>query len=202
MKFLQGIWFFFLFTIACLWIGGYLYYVKGVKDYPLQAEQQADAIVVLTGTPARLTKGFDLLKNDLGKRLLISGVNAGVSTNTLRLAMGESDEIMQCCVDIGRKALDTVGNANEVVLWAIENEFEDIYVVTSGYHMPRSLVELRRVLPEASLRPIAVEEGLVDLENWWKNPKSMYILAAEFNKYLFSLIRARTEAAVMSGDTT
>lgn len=202
MRFLERSWPFLVLAFFVMWLGGYLYYIKGVKDLPVQAEQKAQAIVVLTGTPARLTRGFDLLKKQHGKRLLISGVNAGVSNTTLRLAIGESDEIMQCCVDIGRKALDTVGNANEVVLWAIENEFDDIYVVTSGYHMPRSLVELRRVMPNTLLRPIAVQEGLVDLENWWKNPKTMYILAAEFNKYLFSLIRARTEAAVMSGDTT
>lgn len=202
MSILDRSWLYLICAIFVMWVGGYLSYIKDVKDLPVNAVQKADAIVVLTGTPARLTRGFDLLKNEHGKRLLISGVNAGVSNTTLRLAIGESDEIMQCCVDIGRKALDTVGNANEVVLWAIENEFDDIYVVTSGYHMPRSLVELRRVLPDAELRPVAVQEGLVDLQNWWKNPKTMYILAAEFNKYLFSLIRARTESAVMSGDAT
>ncbi len=85
------------------------------------------------------------------ERLLISGVNNRVSREELQKAMGESDAVMNCCVDLGRLARDTVGNAYEASLWASENKFNTLLIVTSAYHMPRSLVELKRQMPNKHL---------------------------------------------------
>ena len=201
MRFLQQLWFYLLVSVSLIWLGGYLHFIHEVRVQPNQAAQKADAIVVLTGTTSRLKEGYRLLSIGAGERLLISGVNRGVSKETLRQAMDVNEVTMNCCIDIGKQALDTVGNADEISLWAAEREYSSLLVVTSAYHMPRSLVEIRRMLPKATLLPVPAQDKSLNLENWWQNPKSMYILAAEFNKFLFSLIRARTESAVMSGDS-
>ena len=196
-----SIWPKILVSVTILWIGAFLSYGHEVSGSSYMNVQNADGIVVLTGTPARLSAGFDLLKNGAGKRVLISGVNRQVSKEALRLAMGESESVMACCVDIGHMARDTVGNAYETSLWASENKFNSLIIVTSAYHMPRSLVEMKRQMPSTPLFALAAKNDVLKLKNWWLNPSVSYVLAAEFNKYIFSLIRANLERLAMDGDT-
>jgi uncharacterized SAM-binding protein YcdF (DUF218 family) len=191
-----------LCLLVLLWLGAFFSFAYDIEVHSPDAAQKSDGIVILTGTTDRLTAGFELLKSGVGVRLLISGVNSQISRETLRQAIGESDAVMTCCVDLGRLAKDTVGNAYETALWAEENKFKSLLVVTSSYHIPRSLVELKRQMPDLTLRPFAVHDEKVPVEKWWKNPRVTYILAAEFNKYLFSLFRARLEAYVMNGAST
>ncbi|MBL4740072.1 MAG: YdcF family protein [Sneathiella sp.] len=191
-----------LAVLSFVWVGAFLFFVQEVTGPKFSNSQSADGIVILTGTPKRLEVGFDLLKSGAGKRVLISGVNKNVSREQLRLAMGESIKIMTCCVDLGRKARDTVGNAKEAFLWANKHKFDELLIVTSAYHMPRSLIELKRKMPRKSLYAVASRSDPLKLETWWKNPFVTYVLAAEFNKYLVSLIRARLEQFVMDGDIT
>ncbi|MEP5701367.1 MAG: YdcF family protein [Sneathiella sp.] len=188
--------------LCLLWTGACFFYVKEITDPGLSSTQGADGIVVLTGTPARLKLGFDLLKEGAGKRILISGVNRSVSKEELRIAMKESDQLMNCCVDLGRLAKDTVGNAYEASLWAEEHDFKDLIIVTSAYHMPRSLIEIKRQIPDMTLHAYAPQGDAAELQNWWRRPKVIYVLAAEFNKYIVSLIRARIEALIMDGADT
>ncbi|WP_025897654.1 YdcF family protein [Sneathiella glossodoripedis] len=188
-------------AVILLWLGGFLGYVEEIKDPEYSSVQSADGIVVLTGTPARLKLGLDLLKTGAAQRVLISGVNSEISAETLRQAMGESTKIMDCCVDLGRIAKDTVGNAYETSLWASENNFSSLIVVTSAYHMPRSLVELKRQMPNKTLYAHAAINDVLELDGWWRKPATAFILASEFNKYLISLIRANLERVAMAGDT-
>ncbi len=191
-----------LLVIICFWVGGFLFYMKEITGPSYSGSEQADGIVILTGTPARLKLGFDLLKEGAGKRILISGVNKTVSKEELRKALGESSPLMDCCVDLGRIAENTVGNAYEASLWAEEHGFSDLLIVTSAYHMPRSLVEMKRQMPGRILFASAPLNDAIRLETWWKSPKVIYILAAEFNKYIVSLIRARLEALAVDGAHT
>jgi uncharacterized SAM-binding protein YcdF (DUF218 family) len=189
-----------IFAIFLLWVGAFAGYVYEIQDPAYGTEKMADGIVVLTGTPARLKLGLELLKSGAAKRVLISGVNKQISAETLRQALGESSKIMACCVDLGRMAKDTVGNAYETSLWAAENKFDRLIVVTSAYHMPRSLVELKRQMPHKTLYAHAAINDVLELENWWLKPSTIYGLISEFNKYLVSLIRANLERIAMAGD--
>ncbi|MCF8468521.1 MAG: YdcF family protein [Sneathiella sp.] len=157
------------------------------------SEHMAGGIVILTGTPARLDAGFRLLKDGAGERLLISGVNSKVTRETLRQAMGQSTELMDCCVDLGRLARNTEGNAFETSLWARSHNFQSLLIVTSAYHMPRSLVELKRHMPDVKLIAYPVVSDTLDIQEWWKSPHTLVVVAGEFSKYIFSLIRARLE---------
>ena len=107
--------------------------------------------------------------------------------------MGQSERLMDCCVDLGRLARNTEGNAYETYLWAKTNNYSNLAIVTSAYHMPRSLIELKRYMPGVMLFAYPVANDTLGLEDWWKSPKSFLIVAGEFNKYVFSLIRARLD---------
>ncbi|MFC4271472.1 YdcF family protein [Sneathiella chungangensis] len=180
-----------VFLFLCLWAGGFLTFMGEVEKTTPVPAQNVDGIVVLTGTPARLTAGFDLLKENENARLLVSGVNSKVTRETLRQATGQSEEIMNCCVDLGRLARNTEGNAYETSLWAKSHNFDNIAIVTSAYHMPRSLVELKRQMPDVKLIAYPVASDTLELTGWRKNPRAFLVVAGEFNKYVFSLIRAR-----------
>ena len=182
-----------VFIFLCLWTGAFLTFMAEVENRLPALPHEINGIVILTGTPARLTAGFDLLKENDGARLLVPGVNSKVTRETLRQATGQSAELMDCCVDLGRLARNTEGNAYETSLWAKSNDFNSLAIVTSAYHMPRSLVELKRQMPDINLIAYPVASDTLELTGWWKNPRAFMVVAGEFNKYVFSLVRARLD---------
>ncbi|MEN0653207.1 MULTISPECIES: YdcF family protein [Hyphobacterium] len=110
-----------------------------------------DAIIVLTGGEGRLAVATELLERRAGSRLLISGVHPDVTPDELRAAMGASAPLFDCCVDLGREAADTTGNAIETAGWVSERGYDRVLIVTSDYHLPRSLLEMRARMPEVEL---------------------------------------------------
>ncbi len=57
----------------------------------------------------------------------------------------------RCCVDLGRSAEDTLGNASETSAWAREHHYRRLILVTDDYHMPRADAELSLAMPEAQI---------------------------------------------------
>lgn len=182
-----------IFISAFFWVGGFLSFIQDIQQIPPSSPQKVGGIVILTGTPSRLKAGFDLLKEIPNARLLVSGVNAKVTQETLRQATGQSSSLMDCCVDLGRIARNTEGNAEETALWVKNHNINDVLVVTSAYHMPRSLVEFRRKMPKTNLVSYPVESTTLNIAAWWTNLHTFIVVGGEFNKYVFSLIRSRVE---------
>src|SRR5690606_28558836 len=96
--------------------------------------------------------------------------------------------ISACCIDLDRAARTTEENAREAAHWARRHSYRTLRVVTTFDHMPRSLVELRRVLPEAELLPHPVSPDTVGAD--LARP-SVGRLALEYSKYWVALVRAR-----------
>ncbi len=149
----------------------------------------ADGIVVLTGGQSRIDAAVELLKNGKGKRLLISGVNPIARADDLRIATGSETELFECCVDIDHAALDTIGNAEESAKWVQANAYDSIILVTNNYHMPRSLLEMRRLLPDAQVHPYPVVNTPLDNGAWLAKPNALRVLATEYTKYVGALVR-------------
>jgi uncharacterized SAM-binding protein YcdF (DUF218 family) len=93
-------------------------------------------------------------------------------------------------VDLGFTAADTVGNARETAEWARAMRYESLIVVTSDYHMPRAMLELRAVLrPPMVLRTWAVPTAALKVRGWWRSPRAARLLVVEYCKYLAILGR-------------
>lgn len=150
---------------------------------------EADAIVALTGGEGRLQAGIELLDQGKGKRLLISGVHADTSREELFAAVGQLSPRSACCIDLGRGAEDTIGNAEETAAWVARNHYASLIVVTASYHMPRSLMELRAVSPQTKLVAYPVFPDRVRLDEWWSDPQTTAVLAGEYLKYVGSAVR-------------
>ncbi len=168
-------------------IGGFLRYTDTVTSYEAaMPTDKADAIVVFTGGSMRIEKAVKLLQDGFGARLLISGVNPATSRSSLIKRASIQPQLFDCCIDIDIRATDTKGNAVEAEKWVANHGYESLLVVTSTYHMPRSLLETRRRLPTIKLIPHAVDNDVIDRANWYRDRKSLRHLVYEYSKYVIA----------------
>jgi len=105
-----------------------------------------DAIVVPTGGPGRIERGLALLEAHQGKRMLVTGVGAGVRPADLTRAYRVEPALMRCCVDLGRRAVDTRSNAEETADWVAAHRYGSVRLVSSDWHLPRARMELAAAL--------------------------------------------------------
>lgn len=173
------------FAVGFGMFADYISRLSTPKDLP-----SADAIIVLTGGQARIDAAVSLLKSGKGKRLLISGVNPTASRKSLQRATGGNNALFNCCVDIDRAALDTIGNAEESAKWVERHDYSSVILVTNNYHMPRSLLEMSRFIGKADLKPYPVVNTRLDNGGWMTNRAALRILFTEYTKYLGALARA------------
>jgi uncharacterized SAM-binding protein YcdF (DUF218 family) len=160
---------------------GFLAFTSQIEHIPgATAGLKADGIVVLTGGKSRIETAIGLLEDGKARRLLISGVHRDTSRASIRRAVKGDATMFSCCVDIDKAALDTIGNAEQAAGWARQNGFGTLIVVTSDYHMPRSLLELRRKLPGTDIRPYAVASIPLSLTD----PAALRVLLPEYAKYV------------------
>jgi uncharacterized SAM-binding protein YcdF (DUF218 family) len=187
MKFLT-----FIAILVLIWTIGLFAFADRVRGFtPAPEPERADAIVALTGPSAeRVNAAIRLLEQDKGQRVLISGVNREVRRQELRALTPGSNRLFNCCVDLGFEAEDTVGNAQEIAAWAEAKGYDSLIVVTSDYHMPRALTEIRAAAPGIALTPYAVETPSLDNSRWWKAAVTARRMTLEYMKYLAALARA------------
>lgn len=171
---------------AAFFAGGFVQFATRVahtRPAPLVA---ADGIVALTGGTSRIADAVTLLEQGAGERLLISGVHPDTTGEEIARIVTVSPEVFKCCVDLDYGALNTAGNAEAARDWAADHKFDSLLVVTSAYHMPRSLMELSRAAPGIALEPYPVRTGNLDLERWWADPGVMRLMASEYVKYVLA----------------
>lgn len=182
------VWAFIISVIA--FIAGFWNFAERVRAEP-DAPPHAQAIVALTGgSLERLTTGVRLLEEHKGERLLISGVNRIVTDHELLdEALSVDPELSRCCIDLGRSAEDTLGNASETAAWARQHHYTRLILVTDDYHMPRSHAELSLAMPEADIYAYPVRTRWTDPQLWRSDLGAASRLGAEYVKYL--VIRGR-----------
>ncbi|HYF57042.1 MAG TPA: YdcF family protein [Salinarimonas sp.] len=173
---------------------GFLGFVASIARVEAPPAARADGIVALTGGADRIGNAIDLLAQGYGRRLLISGVNERTSRAEIaRLNPGQR-RLFDCCVDLDYRARNTIGNAIETRRWLYENGFRSVIVVTSTYHMPRTLLELDNALPGLRKVPFPVVTDGGDPSAWWRNPGIARLLATEYVKYLAARLRILVES--------
>ena len=180
------------FVLAALGFPVFVWSIARTSSEP----DSADAIVALTGGEGRLTAGLQLLDRDKGARLLISGVHIDTTREQLFAAVGQLPLRAACCVDLGRSAENTIGNAHETARWVHRRGYNSLIVVTASYHMPRSLMELHAVLPETKLIAYPVFPDRVRLDEWWRDGETSAVLAWEYLKFLGSIVRVAGATAL------
>src|SRR5690606_2006659 len=128
--------------------------------------RSADAIVVLTGGSGRLEYGLQLLAEGKAPVLFVSGAEASVTMGDIlrRAPQNVRRQLADhpSSIVLGR-AENTIGNAEETAQWLKDHAVSRLILVTSNYHMPRSLLEFSDRLPDTVLIPAPVMPETVDI---------------------------------------
>ena len=178
-------------ALFLLWVAGLIWFAT-----PPSAEDRSaptDAIVVLTGGRLRLQSGIELLREGKGRKLFVSGVNQRVDLDELLRISGNAADWAACCTALGHDAEDTLGNARETARWARQQGLRSLRLVTAWYHMPRSLLEFDRAMPEIEIIPHPVFPDQVRQERWWAWRGTAAPLVSEYGKYLGAVLRPLLE---------
>ncbi|WP_420548270.1 YdcF family protein [Curvivirga sp.] len=175
--------------IIASWIVGLFWFIDSIPKTPQTPDRKTDAIVVLTGGTLRLEEGLDLLERGLADKLFVSGVHHAVNVEELLRLSRETPSKLDCCITLGYEADNTQGNAMETALWMHEQGFKSMRLITGGYHMPRSLMELQYVLPNTEIILHPVYPDHVKLNDWYLWPGTSLLIIGEYNKTIFIPIR-------------
>ncbi len=178
-----------IFTIALF--AGFFIFAHAVSVMPAGSLLAADGIVALTGDDDRISEAIRLLAEGRGERLLISGVNKSTRAPqiiSLNTAGQELAFLFRCCVDLDKRSLNTEDNAVQATVWARKRGFRSLLVVTSTYHMPRAIIELRQSMPEVELVPYPVKSPRMETE-WWNDSRTSWVLCKEYLKFVTASAR-------------
>lgn len=191
-----------LLSLCFLLIAGFGLFAWHVSGMTAVEPRRADAIIVLTGGQSRLDTAVELLKSGKGERLLISGVNPVAGQADLIRASGGDATLFSCCVDLDRAALDTVGNAQESAKWMRLHSYASVILVTNNYHMPRSMLEMKRLLGDMEVQAYPVVNTPLADAQWLTKPDALRVLATEYSKFLAALVRSLLSFGGFQTDAT
>lgn len=158
--------------VALAWALGFALFMLTLPR-PLD-DRRTDAIVVPTGAAGRIDRGIALLQRHDAKRLLITGVAPTVRPIDLALEYHVSPSLFDCCIDLGREAVDTRSNAEETAAWVRAHHYRSVRLVTSDWHMARARMELGN----------ALDDNVVIVRDGVKGEPDLRLLLAEYDKLL------------------
>ena len=182
---------FLKFVIILIIIGlglGFITFAVSVSRLQTPASpKKADGIVVWTGKGGdRVQTGLELLENDMGERLLISGTNPNLSRDIILESFNVDEKIATCCIDMD-KASNTAENAQQTANWARALDYDHIILVTSAYHMPRAEIEIGNAAGRLAISSYPVRAK--DAKPWWRDASQFKRLLQEYGKLLLSFVR-------------
>lgn len=184
-----------IFTIGVLGAlaGGFVAFAEQAARFETSAARIADGVVVLTGGADRITAGAQLAALQPRRRLLISGVNDKVTREDMLTRNPQLRALDSCCLDLGYRARNTIGNALEARDWAMRNQIRTMILVTAASHMPRAMAEFANAAPNIRILAHAAGGERLDMTSWWSDAGLLRILAIEYVKFLFAAGRIRLE---------
>lgn len=166
--------------IFLIWAVGLFWFYSQIPTRESSiAENAADAIIVLTGDKGRLEYGCELLAARKASVLFISGAGEKVSVADVLRTIPENTrkQIKNTQIKLGHEAENTIGNAQEIKIWLDQEKFSNIILVTSSYHIPRSMLEIKNVTPNTTIIPAP----FIDNDN--------ELIFSEYHKYIASKLR-------------
>ncbi|MDR2685452.1 MAG: YdcF family protein [Rickettsiales bacterium] len=139
---------------------------------------QSNHIAVLTGDKQRIPKAIEFARSKPRARLLISGAGS----TDLKLPSNLD-------IEIETESKTTYDNSMAVRDWVIRNGFDDVAIITSDYHVWRTLLLTRRAMPFTKIEICAVSS-----ENLTRRQR-MDLWVSEFGKYVMTMLGITTRSS-------
>lgn len=183
-----------LFALAFLlssWILGFFYFIDHIPEETTKNLGRTDVVVILTGGTFRLEEGINAFANIKAEKILISGVGNGFTKKSLfgKIKNFEIlDKIDPTKIELGTLATNTFENAVETKMFMDLHHYKSLRLVTSNYHIPRSMMVFKRIMPE-----ITIVEHPVCTENFRKtgtylSSSSLKLAIGEYNKTIWFIV--------------
>ena len=177
------------FLLVVLWFGGFAIFAHRINHYTADDKMHTEAVIALTGGRYRIAEAVNLFNQGKADKLFISGVSKDVSL--ANIARRQKLKIRpQLDISLGREARDTIGNATETTRWLKENRIRSIRLVTSNYHVERSIVEFRAQNPNLLIIPHPVYSERVS-KKWWTTWRTFSLIFTEYNKFIYVYLRTK-----------
>lgn len=161
------------------------------ESLPDEMVPRVDMIVVLTGGQGRLKDAIRFLQQGRGEYLFVSGVASEVSLMAILRAnaMEELPAYLKQRILLGDDSRSTIENSVEVRNQMVKTRARSILLVTSNYHMKRSIQLLRAELlrqpvVEGRVYAYPVQSPNFMVGQWWKTFIGWKILSSEYLKSL------------------
>lgn len=185
-----------LLVLVLAWLASLASFMHRVPTSISLNDESTDAIIVLTGGAMRVERGFTLFGRDKAHTLFISGVGKDTTLNELIAKYGNPEVREKVAsgaahIILDYRAENTQNNAQEAAQFIRERGLASVRLVTASYHMPRSLVEFKSVVPDVRIIPDPVFPDSFKREEWWKDASSRDLVMSEFHKYLAVWVRTR-----------
>lgn len=172
------------------WTTGLVWYVDTLPKPPINDSLgHTDGVVVLTGGTGRLQIALELLSAKKTDQLFITGVYRGVDVSELLRLSKQAPAELACCITLDYEADDTLENAHQSAAWVRRMNIKSIRLVTSDYHIRRSLMEFRMAMPDLVIVPHPVTPPHLNLSQWWQSKTLVRLMAREYSKFLIVGLR-------------
>lgn len=143
-------------------------------------DMNPDAVVVLAGGRGRIDEGVRLYREGKGGHLFLIGVDKSVRLGDLY--KNDANQRSSDGVILEKASRNTLENAIFARELLLKHEIRSMFLITSRYHMKRSLLIFRSILPKDIAiypHPVSVSSP----EPWWQSGSSVRLLFSEFYKY-------------------
>src|SRR6056300_1596168 len=153
-------------------------------------------IVILTGGTNRIKDGFDIInkfdeKSKYTIKILVSGTGKGFTKLSLqnKLSPDFDLKLIKCCVELDAISQNTYSNAKQTLKWSIKNNIKEFILITSNYHMPRSILEFKNKMPNIRILTYPIKPRKHEINNWLNSFETFSLIFYEFCKFIISNIR-------------
>ena len=155
-------------------------------------------VVILTGGTNRIKEGFEVIykldkKSITNLNVLVSGTGKGFSKLSLqeKLNPGFDLRLIECCVELDSVSQNTYSNAIETSKWVSKNNIEEILLITSNYHIPRSILEFQNKMPNLKILYYPIIPKKHQINKWLKSFETFSLVSIEYCKYIIANIRIK-----------
>ena len=181
-----------LFYLALFWFLSFLIFISYISDIENKdrrffgCRKGAEIGIVLSGGQYRLESALNLLGSNQVKTLFVSGMPGYLSLDEHYRLDDKRANILNNHkekIKVGYLAKTLFGHYHEVDIWRRFNHFDRACIITSDYHIPRSELVAKYMLPEVDFAYYVVRS-----KGKYSYMERLKILFVEYNKLLGSYI--------------